>query len=150
MYLREPYEKRFYWWEIAILARRTVRVALIVFLATSRRAQLLAVILATFAALLVHRELGAVVSANYMELAVLSVHVALATVLGVLEQPYSDATVVVPLLGVEGVAAAKPRGARVGGGAGPRWTPRQAQPEGRCARAPASRARCTVDSSEIR
>jgi hypothetical protein len=98
-----------------MLARRTVRVALIVFLATSRRAQLLAVILATFAALLVHRELGAVVSANYMELAVLSVHVALATVLGVLEQPYSDATVVVPLLGVEGVAAAaKPRGARVG------------------------------------
>jgi hypothetical protein len=65
----------------------------------------------------VHRELGAVVSANYMELAVLSVHVALATVLGVLEQPYSDATVFVPslaLLGVEGVAAAKPRGARVG------------------------------------
>jgi hypothetical protein len=100
-YLREPYQRRFYWWELVVLARRTVLVALIVFLATSRRVQLLAVIFATMVALLVHHELnpyraasdsGQRLSANYLELSVLSFHVCLAAVLMVLEQPYSKGT----------------------------------------------------------
>jgi hypothetical protein len=121
--MREPYEKRFYWWELVALARRTLLVALIVFLATSRPVQLLAVVLATMAALFVHRELmpyreshsaKSLISANYLELAVLGFHLFLASTLTVLEQPYGDGTasaltalVLIPSLALLSVVARK-------------------------------------------
>jgi hypothetical protein len=98
--LRDPYEKRFYWWEVVALLRRTLLVALIVFLADSRRVQLIAVGLECLLALLVHRELMPYrppaargdVNVNYVELAVLSFHLGLAVLLFGFEQPFSEQT----------------------------------------------------------
>jgi hypothetical protein len=93
-YLREPYEKRFYWWEIVAIGRRTLIVALIAFLATNRRTQFVTVIFACIFALLVqlHASPFRERSSNALEAAVITYHLALAALLTVADQPYGVST----------------------------------------------------------
>jgi hypothetical protein len=111
--LREPYKPAFYWWELVGLARRTLIVAIVVFMAGDRAAQLLGVTLACLAALLLHNNalpykeeappfaqssdscgerMARVLAPNRLELAVLCYHLVLAAALNLAARPYGPST----------------------------------------------------------